>query len=279
MSLTLYVNNSRVDYKTLIFKGGEVQVKLPPMGDQLFSNQAISTIAIMAHIRNSNHVMELLLLTDAIRREVGSHFPIDVCIPYVPYARQDRVCDKGESLSLKVFADLINSQNYRTVVVWDPHSDVAPALINNVKIVKDYKFVDKALDKINRKNVILVSPDAGANKKIMETAQYTRIENIVRADKKRNPKDGAITGTVVYSQPVGAQDFLIVDDICDGGRTFIELAKALKPLTTGKIYLYVTHGIFSAGFGGLKEHIEHVFTANSFVDLAGTEDFVTQVSL
>ena len=69
----------------------------------------------------------------------------------------------------------------------------------------------------------------------------------IRADKKRDPSNGEITGTVVYSEHLGSQDVLIVDDICDGGRTFIELAKELRHLTTGRIYLYVTHGIFSKG--------------------------------
>jgi ribose-phosphate pyrophosphokinase len=67
----------------------------------------------------------------------------------------------------------------------------------------------------------------------------------------------------------GARDFLIVDDICDGGRTFIELAKVLRPLTSGQVKLYVTHGIFSAGFEALAG-LDRIFVANPFpADLPG----------
>jgi ribose-phosphate pyrophosphokinase len=68
----------------------------------------------------------------------------------------------------------------------------------------------------------------------------------------------------VYSEHVRDHNFLIVDDICDGGRTFIELAKVLRPLTNGSIFLYVTHGIFSQGLDVFKGVIDHIYTANLF---------------
>jgi ribose-phosphate pyrophosphokinase len=70
------------------------------------------------------------------------------------------------------------------------------------------------------------------------------------------------------------KDVFIIDDICDGGRTFIEIAKAVnevrklsssvKPEHYGKNYLIVTHGIFSAGFGQLAEYFEGIYTTNSY---------------
>lgn len=69
--------------------------------------------------------------------------------------------------------------------------------------------------------------------------------------------------------------FFILDDICDGGRTFIEIAKAIKmkqslssavhPENHGKIYLVVTHGIFSAGLKPLNEYFDGIYTTNSYV--------------
>jgi ribose-phosphate pyrophosphokinase len=55
---------------------------------------------------------------------------------------------------------------------------------------------------------------------------------------------------------------LIVDDICDGGGTFIGIAKALPKDV--KKYLYVTHGIFSKGLRELTGHFEHIYTTNSY---------------
>lgn len=270
------------ELKVFTFKGGEVQVKITPIQGDVSRTKPFHRFRIRADIRNSDDTMALLLLTDAVRRMFG-RTPIEVELPYIPYARQDRVCNPGESLSIKVFADLINSQGYDLVRVLDPHSDVSAALIDNCEIVKGYQPLSTALQwkrtAITPANTVLVSPDAGANKKVFEAAQVLRIKDVVRADKTRDTTTLAITGTVVYSEHVGDKDFLILDDICDGGRTFVELAKVLRPLTNGKIFLYVTHGIFSYGFDELRKYIDQIYTANSFVDLKEVSDFVKQVDL
>jgi ribose-phosphate pyrophosphokinase len=88
----------------------------------------------------------------------------------------------------------------------------------------------------------------------------------IQAEKIRDPNTGAITSTKVnIEKHVGDKNFLIMDDICDGGRTFIELAKVLRPLTTGKIMLYVTHGIFSAGLEVFLGYIDEIYCANSWL--------------
>ena len=59
---------------------------------------------------------------------------------------------------------------------------------------------------------------------------------------------------------------MIVDDTCDGGRTFIELAKVLRARNAGKIELYVTHGIFSKGLKELSEHFDCIHSLNVWED-------------
>jgi ribose-phosphate pyrophosphokinase len=168
-------------------------------------------------------------------------------------------------------ANLINSQNYREVNIWDAHSDVTPALINRVvstpvediisEVVANSSMYDRAI--MNGRNTILVAPDAGSIKKISKVAQKFSYP-MVRADKHRDVATGQITETVVYSENVGGKNFLIVDDICDGGRTFTELADKLRLLTTGKIMLYVTHGIFSKGLEVFEGKIDKIFCPNVF---------------
>lgn len=241
------------------FAGGEVHVKLShvPPGTET---------TIRADLRSSDDIMDLLLRTDALRR-VGIK-DINLIMPYVPYARQDRVMVHGEPLSIKVFADLINAQNYRSVTIWDPHSDVTPALLNNCHVVSQEVLVSLNATTMGvTKNTILVCPDAGARKKILKVSQHGYKQDILFADKVREISTGKITGTTLGNFPleaIGNRDFLIVDDILDGGATFIELAKLLRPLTTGKIKLYVTHGIFSKGSAGFGD-IDEIYVANSWV--------------
>ena len=241
---------------SMVFSGGEVQVKV-----QAPSIVPGDRFRITALLDSSQAIMELLLLTDALRR-AAADAPIALVCPYFPYARQDRVCAPGEALSVRVMADLINAQHYTSVEVWDAHSDVTGALVNRMTNIASLEFV-RRLDVFQGSNPpVLVAPDAGAMKKVSGIAKELKAE-WVRADKSRNPKTGEITGTLVYSEAIGDRDFLIVDDICDGGRTFTALAKILRPLTTGRVLLYVTHGIFSHGYESLLEDIDVIYTANS----------------
>lgn len=252
-------DSNQLQYKSFVFSGGEVSVKLTPEVNNFltFSNRFV----IKAILTSSNSIMELLLLVDAIRRSYPGADLSLIC-PYVPYARQDRPCAPGESLSLKVFCDLINSLNFTDVIVSDVHSDVALALLNNVKNIGQEEFVKKIPANVLQ-NTILVSPDGGALKKIHKVAKAVQLP-IVRADKVRDVNTGAITETIVYSGNVGDANFLIVDDIADGAASFLHLSKVLRPLTSGKLFLYVTHGIFSKGFEELLKHFDAIYVAHMF---------------
>ncbi len=255
------------EYERMVYPGGEVNVRIQqPQSLQATATLAPQRINIDADLQSSDDVMALLMLTDAVRRMHQGPVPVSLTMGYVPYGRQDRVNNPGEALALHVFADLINAQKYHTVTIVDPHSDVTPALIERVVVVSPLVDLDYIVRKHPGKRLTLVAPDAGALKKVAGYAKQLGLP-WVRADKSRDPLTGKITGTVVYGPRVGDETFLIVDDICDGGRTFIDLAKALRefPPFTGKVLLYVSHGIFSKGphvFDGL---IDEVYVAHSFL--------------
>lgn len=193
-------------------------------------------------------------------------------LPYIPYARQDRVCAPGDSFSLKLFANLINAQGYDKVYVTDAHSTVATALLENVVERPQSSF---AVGLASRLGILglanykyIVAPDAGASKKAVDFAKTYNLMthvDVVQALKVRDPATGAITKTTVLKDDFVEDDVLIVDDICDGGRTFTELARALKDRGAGRIGLFVTHGIFSRGLDPLfAEGIDDIFTTDSF---------------
>ena len=87
---------------------------------------------------------------------------------------------------------------------------------------------------------------------------------VIRASKERDVTNGKITGTSINVESLKGLPCYIVDDICDGGRTFVELAKILKEKNCGDIYLYVSHGIFSNGTDGLVKNIKQICTTNFF---------------
>ena len=270
-----------IEPKTFTFPGGELNVTLPAANLKFLES---SMFFIQAFIKNSADIMELFLTVDALRR-LTNNKPIQLVLPYVPYARQDRVCNAGESLSIKVFCDLINSLNFTQVTIVDPHSEVTPALLNNVKVIDQLQIINNwrdfgllGLDS----STILVSPDAGANKKVAKIAKYFGHPAFIRADKKRDLQTGEILETVVYADDLSGQTCVIVDDICDAGRTFLELANVLKSKNAKSIQLYVSHGIFSKGVQVLLDGgIDKIWTTNSynsnFVD--SFSDFIQQGKL
>lgn len=255
-----------------MFPGGEVYIKIDQKEDNRFRSFRIESL-----IRGSNDIMELLMLTDAVRREFGPDISIDLVMPYLPYARQDRVCREGESLSIKVFCDLINSQNYTSVEIWDVHSDVGMALLNNANNIDQWRFVKKVSIGIDEKDFYLVQPDCGAEKKTIKCSIEIGKKIAISSSKTRD-SEGNVSGTTLsLMHEIEEEDnLLIIDDICDGGKTFIEIAKEIRKITNANLFLYTTHGIYSKGIQPLLKYYKHIFTANPFAD-AVNADYVTIV--
>lgn len=254
-----HINLSNIE--ALVFPGGEINVRLSK--DDVYIMKGLKEVKIIAsRIKSSEEVMKLLLLTDAIRN-CNLSISISLEMDYVPYGRQDRVCNEGEALSIKVFANLINSQNYTSVTVFDPHSDVTPALIDRCIVRDPYYSAFLRMQDISS-HITLVSPDAGANKKIKDLAicinnhtTFTNVE-IVKCDKTRDLKTGKISGFEVYADSLKGKTCVIVDDICDGGGTFLGLAKELNKKGAKELHLIVSHGIFSKGLDELNKYFKTI---------------------
>lgn len=202
-------------------------------------------------------IIELLMFSNALK-ERGSGIGT-LTIPYVPYCRQDRVCNPGEAFSLKVFAGLVNSIGAKRVVVLDHHSDVTTALIENISVIEQNKIFYGVL--AGKKQFYLVSPDAGAAKKTFKAAGDHDVLGVINFTKQRDIKTGEILGLDARLPGSNPEvEYVILDDICDGGKTFIEIAKILKGLSPKKITLCVTHGFFTKGLGGFDGLIDEIHT-------------------
>lgn len=244
-----------IAFESFVFAGGEPHIKI------LSDIPQDEKVIITTRIHSFNDLGLLLVCEDALRRKGVQH--LELILPYFPGARQDRIMVTGEPLTAKVYASIINQMGFRKVSIFDPHSDVSPALIENVEVVTHHRFIQEVISDINTP-LLLVAPDAGAVKKIYPLAQTTGISEILECSKKRNVQNGQLSGFYVPAEDLQGKDCLIVDDICDGGGTFIGLAKELKAKNAGKLYLAVSHGIFSKGMEVLEAHFEMIYSTNSF---------------
>ncbi|MAB49189.1 MAG: phosphoribosylpyrophosphate synthetase [Flavobacteriaceae bacterium] len=260
-------SENNIQFEVFTFSGGEPHIKI--LTD--VSNQA--KVTITTRIQSFNDFGLLLLAVDALRRYGVEK--LNVFIPYFPAARQDRVMVKGEPLSVKVYADLFNQLNLNKVTIYDPHSEVTPAVLNNCEVITNHTFIQKVVSALD-KDILLISPDGGALKKIYKVSEFLGGIPVVECSKKRNVKNGQLEGFRVYEDDLQGKDCLIVDDICDGGGTFIGLAKELKKHNVGNLYLAVSHGIFSKGFEGLNQYFTKIFTTDSFKTI---DEDVEQIEL
>lgn len=265
--LKLESNFGDIDVKYWKFPAGETAVKLPSMGDFDYFN-------ITLDFESNDDIINLMFLCDALREMQGSDIRIDLHISYMPYARQDRYCDVGESFSLKVICGILESLDFQQIYVQDVHSEVMKAffkpgtLVVYEQHILQYHLVESIIntDCANQK-IAIVAPDAGAIKKATKAAKLHNL-NMVEFYKKRSPVDGKIESVKcsIDKEELNKYDALIVvDDICDGGGTFFQLGTVIydEYKFKGDLHLVVTHGIFSKGLNDLGNLYDTISWVNA----------------
>lgn len=236
---------------------------------------------LKASITSPLDLFKLAMLMDVMRRRIPT-VEVHLWITYLMGARMDRVMSPNEPFTLKVVCDYLNSLKFTSITLFDPHSDVAPALLN-ANVIDNAFFVRTALevdmggkfttwpDKLT--TPVLISPDGGALKKIYPVAEYLagKIE-VVECSKHRDVKTGKLSGFKVNGDVAGRVCY-IIDDICDGGGTFVGLAKKLREGGATQVILIVSHGIFSKGIDAVlvdttdnQRVIDKIYTTNSYKD-------------
>lgn len=269
-------HTEEIEYKSFTFSAGEVQVRLPDIS-------GYDNLIIESRFPTSQDLMEVLLVYSAINESLSFEGSVTLFLPYLPYSRQDRACYPGEAFSLHVLAKLIATQSRSKdkIVTWDAHSEVAEKIfkqqgLNFINVSTEDllgRFVKKGVD-IHPETVV-IAPDEGAKLRASLAARaiHSRPQKVYFCKKVRDPNDGSITSLEITSLGkdelnLEGKDVIIADDICDGGRTFIELAKILRKEYPASITLYVTHGIFSRGFEVFYDNgkllIDRILTPNLF---------------
>lgn len=150
----------------------------------------------------------------------------------------------------------------------DVHSSVAPACIKNLNSFPNSEFVYNIL--AEKKDFVLICPDKGAVEKMYDVAKAINYKKeIVICSKHRDIATGNIVSSDIGNLvDLQGEDAYIIDDICDGGKTFVEIANKLKLLNPGEINLIITHGIFSKGFDELCYYFNNIYCTNSVKDLS-----------
>ena len=187
-------------------------------------------------------------------------------MPYIPAARADR----GAPLGIYVYAAPIIASDIKKIVVLDPHSGASEKIYGDrldifpVERIIRKEIQDASTDsKPNHTYQGVIAPDKGSKARAEAAARVMGVP-VYFAGKTRDEETGRLSNFHMEDELPAEGKFLLVDDICDGGGTFIGLAEAMG-LGKDRLDLWVTHGIFSKGFTELLQHFDTIHTTDSYL--------------
>jgi ribose-phosphate pyrophosphokinase len=245
--------------KTINLNTGEgVKITIFPDGQPHVNINTINEgdeVKLVCSITDTSKLLQLLETANALDNLFAKKKVL--VIPYLMAARYDRLMQAGDSIDLKVVANLVNSCCFEKVYLYDVHSEVSLLLINNAIGITNENLV-RAYD---RPDAVLICPDAGASKKIGKYFGWNNnIKDIVYCSKNRDLATGALTLEILEPDVCTNRNCVIIDDICDGGGTFLAIAEKIQP---AHLTLIVTHGIFSKGFETLHQYFQQIIVSDS----------------
>ena len=231
------------------FSDGEIMVEILEnvRGREVFIIQSTSHPA-------NDHLMELLLIADALRR--ASAAKISLVIPYFGYARQDRrVRSARVPITAKVVADMITAVGIARILTVDLHADQVQGFfympVDNVYstpiILKDIHRAYK-----DTSNIMVVSPDVGGVVRARALSKHLPGSDLAIIDKRRpKPNESRVMHII---GDVKDRDCIIVDDIIDTAGTVAKAVTALKEAGAKTVRAYATHPVLS---GAAIDNIMH----------------------
>lgn len=227
-----------------IFKFPDKEVRVRVLENVLDKH----TIVVQSTGVHPNHYyMQLFFILDALKRSGGSE--VTLVIPYLGYQRQDHIFRSGEAVSLEVIVNLIKAMKVDRVISFDLHAPRISEFFINKRIKMDHlsalPVFAKEIEKMDLKNVVLVSPDMGGIRRIKILAGLLNDQvPCISVEKNRDLNTGEIESNKINGEV--RKITVIVDDMISTGNTLIAAADLLIKNGAEEVYVFATHGIFAA---------------------------------
>ncbi len=238
-AVAAYLELTLTDCTVKRFADKEVFVEIHEnvRGEDVFILQSTSYPA-------NDNLMELLILTDALRRSSARR--ITAVIPYFGYARQDRKSAPRTPISAKLVSNIITVAGANRVLTLDLHAaqiqgffDIPTDNLSSAPvIVRDIK------QNYDTSNTVIVSPDVGGVRRARDVAG--RLGASLAIVDKRRPRAGESEVMNIIGE-VDGHDCILIDDIVDSGGTLVNAAEALLAQGARNVSAYITHGVLSEG--------------------------------
>lgn len=241
-----------IEYERFTYPDGQPDIRLKT---EINRKEGVN---ITCRIRNPEELFDLMMVADVVNRQ---SYVDKLVILYLMGGRTDRVLSFDRPFTLKIVSDMINTIKAREVEIMDPHSGRTTDLIENSKgdTIRSYSGIKSA-------GYMVAVPDEGASGKY----NYD-----IRCSKARDKDTGRLSGFKVEEvryYPKGSK-ILLVDDLCDGGGTFLGIHEKLKELEPEEISLAVTHAIQEEGLIKVSKAYDNVYVTNSYRDWQNDDEW------
>lgn len=256
-------------FESMFFPAGEAHIKV---ANENTGKGPLTEVARL-YGADGNDLFTLAMWADACHRRADARHRenpdsepnrIVLMLPYLPGARADHA--DFVPFGTGVYAEFINSLGADQVICFDPHSPVMPDLVAGATVIDSTRLVRQHIvghaDRGGAQRYDgIIAPDKGAVARAAAVADACHLP-LYRAEKHRDPDTGKLSGFSCEPLPDTGK-FLVVDDICDGGGTFLGLVEATG-LPKDRLGLYVSHGVFSRAAARLNTVFDEVWTTDSF---------------
>jgi len=216
-----------------VFADGESKIKMPKAGKNCVIVQS-------TYPPPDSHIMQTLMMA----RKCALDGARDVCavIPYLAYARQDRVFLDGEVVSIALVAKLLEAAGVRHVVTVDIHSQLAMSHFSSIENVSSIPLLADYASKMDLRRPVAVSPDAGGAGRVNEFAKLLKIDAVV-LKKSRDRTTGEVSIDDNIGIDVSGRDAILVDDMISSGGSIVKAAQVLRKNGSGRVYAMCAHAL------------------------------------
>jgi ribose-phosphate pyrophosphokinase len=240
------------------FSDGEISVQISESvrGRDVFIIQSTGA-------PSNDNLMELLIMTDALRRSSANS--ITAVVPYFGYARQDRKAAPRVPITARLVADMYESAGIDRVVTIDLHAGQIQGFFD-IPVDNLYGSIifQEYIQSKNLKNPIIASPDIGGVARARYFAEKLGLEMVI-VDKRREKANEAEVMNIIGD--VKGKDVIMIDDMVDTAGTMVKGAAALKANGATSVMACATHGVLSGkAYENLKnDALDELVISNSLV--------------
>ena len=212
---------------------------------------------------SNDNLMELLIMTDALRRSSASS--ITAVIPYFGYARQDRKAAPRVPISAKLVANLYQTAGIDRLVTIDLHAGQIQGFFD-IPVDNLYGSIifQQYIEAKNLPNPIIASPDIGGVARARYFAEKLGLEMVI-VDKRREKANVAEVMNIIGD--VQGKDVIMIDDMVDTAGTMVKAAAALKAKGATSVMACATHAVLSGkAYDNIdKGELDELIVTNSLI--------------